>query len=738
MVAEPQLVDYIKKAKDMGQSDDQTRTLLAQNGWTVAEINDAFAEIPQPIAQPQPVVIQPQVQPQPQPQPVIQPQIQTQPQPQVQYKPQPLEQKKSHLTLKLLIVLVILIIIALAGYFALGQPNLIKLLPSPTLKPTQSSSPTPVADVFSMPSFAQYNLTTTDYKPSLPTYQISLSELTNRENLSVAQQTALTTDNFFIAKNNDKNFSGGDDWTNLYGQSEVPIFITTDFLAHTYSKLINSEFPNIEENNLYPSLVSLSKSLLSSSETAYGTETVQEQKDSYDRLSAYFLVASAILDNTATDTKTDILAKADSLAQSNKVSDNAKNIAEQKIGLIFDTYVPTGHYTENTILRDYFRVMTFYGSTNFLSSDPELARDATNIKQLLTSDELKQWESIYQTVAFFAGQGNQINPETATGFTFMPPRFTQDAYIFSALTQNGLPSMPTALMFSTLAGSKVSANQLGVWTTNNNSNSAKALTDQMAILQAGLNNATQQQWTQNIYWSWIYTIKSLFTDNIADKTGYPMFVKSSNWDTKNLQTFLGSWTELKHDNVVSSSQNPIAGASPATTAHGYVEPNIEFFDRLIALSNFVNDGLNQNGLLSPDFQAKNKAFIDTLTFYRTIAVAELQNQNISDSDFEKLQSTTGQLDKILQPSSKSALISNIFTDTTANKNLYEADGIPNYIYVAVKDANGTRLTKGLVYSYYEFTSSSSKNYTDPLWQSWEYSTIPQKLQMPWWSAALLK
>jgi len=457
---------------------------------------------------------------------------------------------------------------------------------------------------------------------------------------------------------------------------------------------------------------------------------------------------------------------------------------------------------------------------NFLLKSPELTRDAANITQLLTPDELKQWQSIYQPTAFFVGQADDLtvydysdakakagfslsanddntltklqnqlltykNPQimssvitdssvpattkedlqnTTKGFRFMGQRFTPDAFIFSTLTQGqeapdaatgqSLPSMPTALMVSTLMGSKESSTLLNTWIQNNAPNSDKVLANRITTLKSYFNNVTQQQWTQNIYWSWLYTIKSLFTD-IIDKTGYPMFVKSENWDKKSLQTFSGSWTELKHDTLLYAKQsyaemggggdetNPPANPVPK----GYVEPNIAFLDRLIALVNLTNDGLNQFGLLPANLQSRNNTFKDTLTFYRTVAVAELQNQTISDADFEKLRLSAGQLDSILQtPSSqvslesnaRSAIIADVHTSAPDSKILYEADGIPNYIYVAVKDANGTRLTKGLVYSYYEFTGPIAKRYTDQTWQGWEYSNIPQKLQMPWWSKDLVK
>jgi len=138
-MAEQQLVDYIKKAKSAGQSDDQSRALLLKNGWTEAEVSDAFAVLGQPQSKPQP-----QVQPQTQPQAQVQQQPQYQPKPQPQYQPQPSGmatqsnmpspsqisrsetsegklRSGSHLILKLFIVLIILAVLGGVGYFTAGQ-----------------------------------------------------------------------------------------------------------------------------------------------------------------------------------------------------------------------------------------------------------------------------------------------------------------------------------------------------------------------------------------------------------------------------------------------------------------------------------------------------------------------------------------------------------------------------------------------------------------------------------------
>lgn len=57
----------------------------------------------------------------------------------------------------------------------------------------------------------------------------------------------------------------------------------------------------------------------------------------------------------------------------------------------------------------------------------------------------------------------------------------------------------------------------------------------------------QETWTQNLYWSWLYTLKTLTQEKPA---GYPSFMRNSAWARKELNTYLDSWAELKHDTIL--------------------------------------------------------------------------------------------------------------------------------------------------------------------------------------------
>jgi hypothetical protein len=883
-----QVVDYIKKARNSSMSDQQIKDALMQNGWTQQEIEENFAAVNgvnvdvQREQQPAQdfAGLEPQTQPEAKQPEIKQPDFYTSP-----------RDKKPKRLVKMLFSLAAIILIiglgAAAFYFLEPLEYIYKLVniqnsPSSDALTQNQESVTATATPIKA-SFAKYNLETTKFTPALPNYTIKIEELANLANFeksqnisfSQEQKDSLIKNNFFVQANYDKFYNSNpndatnrnDDWTYLYGkivgsyatwqrEPENSIFITTDFLTHVYHKLVEQEFSYIEQANFYPTLSELSKSMLSSVSNGFLQTEDSLQKESYERLSVYFLVASSILDTAATDydsfktqnfandTKTDTkaaaLALAESLAKENNISETAKKIAQEEIGLIFDAknitesplmgkysiemqedytqFAPRSYYTKNTILRNYFRAMMWYGRINFLLKSPELTRDAANISLLLAGVNQKNWESIYLPTSFFVEQSDDLsiyeynqaikkinftgtnqsdqeivklqtellgykNPQimssviissdvlnttkedlqnTTKGFRFMGQRFTPDAFVFSTLTQGqekpddktgqSLPSTPTALMLTTLLGSKTSNDLLNTWISKNAPDSDKVIADRMATLQSYFDKTSQEQWTSNIYWSWLYTIKSLFNNvNIA---GYPVFMKSEEWAKKNLQSFLGSWTELKHDTLLYAKQSyaELGGGGEEEgeakpVPKGYVEPNIEFFDRLIALVNLTNDGLKQFNLLPPNLQSRNSSFVENLQFYRTIAVAQLQNQIISDEDFEKLRLSAGQLDNMLQvpdsgikleSNARSALIADVHTDAVKGQILYEANGIPNYIYVAVKDANGTRLTKGLVYSYYEFTDSISKRLNDQAWQGFNYSDSIKKLIMPEWNKSLIK
>jgi hypothetical protein len=238
-------------------------------------------------------------------------------------------------------------------------------------------------------------------------------------------------------------------------------------------------------------------------------------------------------------------------------------------------------------------------------------------------------------------------------------------------------------------------------------------------------------WTQNLYWSWLYSFQPL----IAKKgSAYPPFMQTQAWARKDLQTALGSWTELKHDTILYAKQvmAEMGGGGPPTPPHGYVEPNPEAYARLLALTQMTSAGLNSRGLLSDLTRTNLENLVSELKFLKDISERELAGGSITDEEYWQIQfwggtleqftlkaaDTTGDFSRDLSDQ-KAALIADVATGTNDLNTLValeEAVGQPTRIYVVLPDSPW-RIAIGAVYSYYEFTVPSSGRMTDEQWQA---------------------
>jgi len=348
-------------------------------------------------------------------------------------------------------------------------------------------------------------------------------------------------------------------------------------------------------------------------------------------------------------------------------------------------------------------------------------------------------------------------------FRFMGQRFTPDAYFLNRLTQGDeapdpetgqkLPSMPTALMPLSLIApeNKTVKPYLDNWVTEQAPQSDKIIAKVYGQLKAEISAYTEATWTQNIYWSWLNCFRSLLADY---GLGYPLFMTGPDWQKKNLGTTLGSYTELKHDTLLYAKQSyaELGGGGAEEpplppVVKGYIEPDLVFWNRLINLAKTTKNGLIARELLPEEFITRYDTFIKAGEFFQKIITQELANQAISTADFEKLRTVPSALSQIAQPLAgqeltdkdrRAGIIADIHTDAVHNQILYEATAKPYIIYVAVKDTNGTRLTRGAVYSHYEFANPIDGRLADEDWQKKVYEGSGALPEADQWTKDLVK
>jgi len=799
----------------------------------------------------------------------------------VQAQPQtPQAEAKKNKKIKLLLIagiVLALVGISIGGYFAYNK-FFKEIKKEPAEKRAVDKKETSVKIGTSLPKFAQWKEEEFEFTASIPSYSINSNELDNLTNieeadgqLSDVQIGALSDPGFFTSPAENKlaeeriisaRHGGavdefvllyrdilGDSMAN-YRRPENAVFISSDFMLHVFHVFLERTFQYIEQKEFHPNMLSLTNMLFEESLAEY-EKADGEAKDSFARLSAFYLIPKVILETSSepvesqnpmeeqraqlndkeVDTAEKILQALESYK--NQVPEFVYTKAKAEIELInkaesavssplfgefiprekhdYTQYKPRSHYTKNSVLRSYWKALIWYGRTGFLLKSDVLTQDAMVQTMLLKSVQkdgvqaLDLWESVYLPTVFFVGKADDLTPydfqklinevhgidvkyadffdetnfaqfkekakelegpgiqssiimvmpgaeteeellEETKGWRFMGQRFIPDSFIFSELTQGDtapdeetgqmLPAVPTGLMPMDIFGSSRATNHLDTWINENAPDSNLVLAKKINILKNVFDGYEQKDWTQNLYWSWLYTLQPLWKDF---GSGYPGFMQNVEWQDKSLNTSLGSWTELRHDTLLYAKQSyaelGAGGEMPEKppVPKGYVEPNIEFLNRVIALLQMTEDGLEKNKVLPEVQKAKAESMMEVFKFWREIALKELANEQITEEEFEELRISPLRINDALTPPTgsmistkeiRSGLIADVHTAMTMDeqKILYEATGIPKIIYVAVKDKNGARLTRGLVYSYFEFTRPFGERLSDEDWQGVVYES----------------
>jgi hypothetical protein len=182
---------------------------------------------------------------------------------------------------------------------------------------------------------------------------------------------------------------------------------------------------------------------------------------------------------------------------------------------------------------------------------------------------------------------------------------------------------------------------------------------------------------------------------------------------------------------------------------GYVEPDIVFFNRFLDLVQITASAFSDSKILSDEYLRKFSLFFERTRNLREIVQKELQNQVITKEEYDQLLDFPGNISSVVIPDGSGdviddkfkqmALVADVHTDYFLGMALEEGVGVPQRIYVAVKDnSGGTRICVGYVYSYYEFSRPIEKRMTDDEWKAMIYPEVQREVKgwEPTWVASL--
>jgi hypothetical protein len=189
-----------------------------------------------------------------------------------------------------------------------------------------------------------------------------------------------------------------------------------------------------------------------------------------------------------------------------------------------------------------------------------------------------------------------------------------------------------------------------------------------------------------------------------------------------------------------------------------VEPRVDFYSRLLWLTAFTRENLSARGLIDDELSHKFREMEELLEFLRDVSVKELQNQKLTREEYDQIKiygarleslsasiATDGETYRWFEITSETdrnmALIADVHT--SLGYCLETGVGPAHEIFVVVPVEGELVLTRGAVFSYYEFVHPISDRLTDEKWQemlksgqappqpSWTNSfTTEQKEEIP--------
>jgi hypothetical protein len=221
-------------------------------------------------------------------------------------------------------------------------------------------------------------------------------------------------------------------------------------------------------------------------------------------------------------------------------------------------------------------------------------------------------------------------------------------------------------------------------------------------------------------------------------TGYPTFMQTEAWQDKQLTTSMASWAELRHDTILYAKQSYAARSSippgPETKrVVGYVEPVPEFYNRLLALTRMTNSGLGEMDVLDTYSTIRLENLEQVLERLVKISEKELQNEELSEEDYDFIESFGEELEDVIdgveKEYQKTTIVADVHTDPDSGNVLEEGVGYVDMIVVAYKLPDGRIIMgAGPVMTYYEFEQPMSERLTDESWREMLENSSPSKAE----------
>lgn len=581
--------------------------------------------------------------------------------------------------------------------------------------------------------------------------------------------------------------------------ADFPSFITTDLYLQLFHLYFDCVLRDVEEKHLDSLMIVFSSQMEAEMKTLTSSQDA-EIKAAAEFGQAWFAVASWLFSHDKAPASAAKLSVPEAYKKmvmeeitkafdaENGYSDMLEYFPpEEMFG--YSLFRPRGHYTRSKVCSRYFRGMMWLQTAHFGTNKPskmkqialianvfnqqpklraiynkvsepitylmgtpdnvtiiqvanQIKEMGLPIEQLLSSR--KDMANLTKDIEEIAKRQMRIELKKTRGSKYvvdiMPQRYQPDAEALIATTDQDSPvslrPCPKGLDWMAVMGlpgaERILIDELKE--TQRWTGFPKALT-------TARKKAATTPWDACVANQWMYTLQSL--GDTAQSL--PYFMQSPQWQKKNLNTALASWAELKHDAILYAKQPMLAecgdGGPEPPVVKGYVEPNVKFWEKAIALVTRMDKVLTTYNLQTEKAKAVYERIKEMAEFCRDISKKELNGGKITDEEYNQIEIIGSTVENIslelvsednemlqgwsdvVSTDKKVAVVADVFTASGENVAidnkcvLYEGVGPAYEIYVVVEIDGSLYLTRGAVLSYREFTRLiSDPRMTDEEWQ----------------------
>ena len=585
---------------------------------------------------------------------------------------------------------------------------------------------------------------------------------------------------------------------------DFPSFVTTDLFLQLYHLYFDCLLRKVEEAKLSPVMENFAQKMYQQMMARAKTATSSEETDAALRGATFYAVAVGLITGLPTPAlpgQWQQMANQE-LQSINSYHDNYSQYLDYTFApFSYSLFRPRGHYTRSQQLQRYFRAMMWMQTAPFGTDKPDQLNAALLMAEVIGKDKAmhKAYLSVFDPITYLMGEPDNITilqvydemqrqhvtaseaisndakraalaeaideigdrqthirpkfeRSSHTKINLMPQRYQPDAEVLQEMvdydSEPTLRDVPKGLdIFAAMGSSaaeRILLDELG---------EGKRWKDYTPMLNAMKQRMKEIDWNACISNKWLDAIHT----NTQAPTGAPYFMLTPQWDKKSLNASLASWAELKHDAILYAKQPAGAecgaGGPPEPTVKGYVEPNIPFWTKAIALIDATKDVLSRYDLLTEEAEDISDQVKEEAEFLLSISEKELSGEKITGEEYDFIEiigatfenislSLVKDKDQYLQywndvqgADKYMALVADVYTanaDNNPEKSiLYEAVGHADEIYVLVEIDGYLYLTRGAVFSYREFQEDiAALRLTDEEWQQL-LKTKPRKGVPSW-------